>query len=225
MLWLNSEYAERKTVNFFPLDSGWTLPEETVVLRNSCSGADCDRYSSEKVSQHTCLFNHMTHDSQYSQCAMGWTDGESGFDSQGGQRFFSLTWHSDLSSCPPASYPIATSSVFSWNKAGWAWSWQPTPSSLAKVSNMWSCISIFQCVLVAWCLIKHKDNNFVALEGCQYFIKTFPFRLTFIRVINMRQEQQKRWWWLWWWGSLYLYQMNVAVEWGAVLFCPQDVPG
>jgi hypothetical protein len=31
----------------------------------------------------------------------------------------------------------------------------------------------------------------MALEGSQYFIKAFPFRFTFIGVINLRQEQKK----------------------------------
>jgi hypothetical protein len=57
---------------------------------------------------------------------------------------------------------------------------------------MQSYTSIFQWVLVEWCLIRHKDKNFMAFEGSQYFIKAFPFRLTFIGVINVRQEEQKR---------------------------------
>jgi hypothetical protein len=56
----------------------------------------------------------------------------------------------------PASYPMGTRGSFSAGKAAGAWSW-PLTSSSAEV-NAWSYTSTPQYALMAWCLVKHRDN-------------------------------------------------------------------
>jgi hypothetical protein len=64
--------------------------------------------------------------------------------------------HND-SGVHPASYPMGTTGSFPGGKAARHEADHSPPSS-AKVKNAWSYTSTPQYVLMAWCLVKHRDN-------------------------------------------------------------------
>jgi hypothetical protein len=89
---------------------------------------------------------------------VGWTIGVLGFDSRRGLGIFLFTTAS-RTILGPTQLPIQlVSGALSLGVKGPEREADHSPPSSAEVKNTWNYTSTPQCVFLAWCLVRHRDN-------------------------------------------------------------------